>query len=215
MIVFHTLLNNIYLGNIKSKKKKFLKNYISYNYNNFNFLNPKKIVINLFLIKKYLKNIFLNKKKILFVSTKNFLRELIYKYARSLQQNFICNKWISGILTNTKNYKKILNESIILKKKRSMNFTKKEKSLFLKKEKKIEILYGGLKTMISLPDLIIITDIKKDKIAINEAKRLKIKILALVDSDDIINGIDFLIPCNNSSISCVKIIFKILFSEIC
>ncbi|WMC20479.1 MAG: 30S ribosomal protein S2 [Candidatus Carsonella ruddii] len=215
MIVFHTILNNIYLGNIKSKKKKFLKNYILYNYNDFNFFNPKKVIINLFLIKKYLKNIFLNEKKILFVSTKNFLRELVYKYARSLKQNYICNKWIGGILTNTKNYKKILNQSIILKKKRNMNFTKKEKNLFLKKEKKIEILYGGLKKMFSIPDLIIITDIKKDKIAINEAKRLKIKILALVDSDDYIDDIDYIIPCNNNSISCVKLIFKILFSDIC
>ncbi|MGP4128086.1 MAG: 30S ribosomal protein S2 [Candidatus Carsonella ruddii] len=215
MIVFHTILNNIYLGNIKNIKKKFLNNYIEYNYNNFNYFNPKKIFINLFLIKKYLKNIFLNKKKILFVSTKNFLRELIYKYARSLNQNYICNKWIGGILTNTKNYKKILNKSIILKKKRNMNFTKKEKNLFLKKEKKIEILYGGLKTMFNIPELIIITDIKKDKIAINEAKRLKIKILALVDSDDFIDGIDYIIPCNNNSVNCIKIIFKILFSEIC
>ncbi|WMC19883.1 MAG: 30S ribosomal protein S2 [Candidatus Carsonella ruddii] len=215
MIVFHTILNNIYLGNIKSKKKNFLKNYILYNYNNFNFFNPKKVIINLFLIKKYLKNFFLNEKKILFVSTKNFLRELIYKYARALKQNYICNKWIGGILTNTKNYKKILNHSIILKKKRHMNFTKKEKSLFLKKEKKIEILYGGLKKMFNIPDLIIITDIKKDKIAINEAKRLKIKILALVDSDDDFENIDFIIPCNNNSISCVKLIFKILFSDIC
>ncbi|WMC19481.1 MAG: 30S ribosomal protein S2 [Candidatus Carsonella ruddii] len=215
MIVFHTILNNIFLGNIKSKKKKFLKNYISYNYNNFNYFNPKKIIINLFLMKKYLKNMFIKKKKILFVSTKNFLREIVYKYARSLEQNYVCNKWVGGILTNTKNYKKNLNKSIFLKKKRNMNFTKKEKNLFLKKEKKIEILYGGLKTLLFLPDLIIITDVKKDKIAINEAKRLKIKILALVDSDDIIDGIDYIIPCNNNSVNCVKIIFKILFSEIC
>ncbi|BFI90839.1 30S ribosomal protein S2 [Candidatus Carsonella ruddii] len=215
MIVFHTILNNIFLGNIKNKKKKFLKNYISYNYNNFNYFNAKKVIINLFLIKKEIKNILLNKKKILFVSTKNFLREIVYKYARSLEQNYICNKWIGGILTNTKNYKKILNNSITLKKKRDMNFTKKEKNLFLKKEKKIEILYGGLKQMSSIPDLIIITDIKKEKIAINEAKRLKIKILALVDSDDNISGIDYIVPCNNNSINCVKIIFKILFSEVC
>ncbi|MBY0585465.1 30S ribosomal protein S2, partial [Candidatus Carsonella ruddii] len=56
-----------------------------------------------------------------------------------------------------------------------MNFTKKEKSIFLKEETKIEIIYGGLRGLKEIPELIILTDIKKDKIVINEAKRLKIK----------------------------------------
>lgn len=167
------------------------------------------------MYKKYLKNFFYEKKIFLFISTKNFLREIIYKYARSLQQYFVCNKWIAGTLTNSINYKKLLNKSIYLKKKQKMNFTKKEKNIFFKEEFKIETIYGGLRGMSKLPDLIIVTDIKKDKVAINEAKKLKIKILALLDTDDSPKGIDFFIPCNNSSIVCVKNILKILFSEIC
>ncbi|AFP83874.1 30S ribosomal protein S2 [Candidatus Carsonella ruddii] len=215
MIIFHMILNNICIGNIKNVKKKFLKNYISFNYNNFSFFNIKKIIINLYLLKKYLKKIIIEKKKILFISTKNYLKEIIYKYSRSLEQYYICNKLIGGILTNSKNFKKNLNKSIILKKKRKQNFTKKEKSIFLKREKKIEFLYGGLKTMKKIPDLVFITDINKDKIIINEAKRLKIKILALVDTNDNIKGINYFIPCNINSINCINIIFKILFSEIC
>ncbi|AFP84066.1 ribosomal protein S2 [Candidatus Carsonella ruddii HT isolate Thao2000] len=215
MTVIHIILSNICIGNIKNIKKKFLKNYISFNYNNFNYLNIKKIIINLYLIKNYLKKILNDKKKILFVNTNNFLKEIIYKYSRSLEQYYICNKLIGGVLTNSKNFKKNLNKSIILKKKRLQNFTKKEKNIFLKKEKKIEFLYGGLKNMVKKPDLIFLTDIKKDKIIINEAKRLNIKIFALIDTDINIKNIDFFIPCNNNSINCVKYIFKILFSEIC
>ncbi|MBY0585464.1 30S ribosomal protein S2, partial [Candidatus Carsonella ruddii] len=91
-------------------------------FNKFNIINIKKISVILFLYKKYIKNIFTKKKKILFVSTKNFLREIIYKYARSLKQYFVCNKWVSGILTNSKNYKKLLNKSILLKKKTKYEF---------------------------------------------------------------------------------------------
>ncbi|XOD39004.1 MAG: 30S ribosomal protein S2 [Candidatus Carsonella ruddii] len=215
MKIFHVIKNKIYLGNKTKRRNNLLKNFLEININTFNIINIKKISIKLFLYKKYLKNFFYEKKIFLFISTKNFLREIIYKYARSLQQYFVCNKWIAGTLTNSINYKKLLNKSIYLKKKQKMNFTKKEKNIFFKEEFKIETIYGGLRGMSKLPDLIIVTDIKKDKVAINEAKKLKIKILALLDTDDSPKGIDFFIPCNNSSIVCVKNILKILFSEIC
>ncbi|AQU89439.1 30S ribosomal protein S2 [Candidatus Carsonella ruddii] len=215
MKIFHVIKNKIYLGNKTKIRNNLLKNFLEININTFNIINIKKISIKLFLYKKYLKNFFYEKKIFLFISTKNFLREIIYKYARSLKQYFVCNKWIAGTLTNSINYKKLLNKSIYLKKKQKMNFTKKEKNIFFKEEFKIETIYGGLRGMHKLPDLIIITDIKKDKVAVNEAKKLKIKILALLDTDDSPKGIDFFIPCNNSSIVCVKNILKILFSEIC
>ncbi|AGS06510.1 30S ribosomal protein S2 [Candidatus Carsonella ruddii] len=213
--IFHLLSKFVYLGDIRKNRNNFLRNFISFNYNNFDFFNIRKISINLFLIKKFLFNIIINNKKILFVSTKNFLREVIYKYSRVLKQNYVCNKWVAGMLTNFNNYKIMLNKSLLLKKKKHMNYTKKEKNLFLKEEKKIEILYGGLRSMNSKPDLIILTDIKKDKIAVNEAKRVGIKIMAFVDSNDCPKGIDYLIPCNNISIESIKIILKVIFSQIC
>ncbi|XRA05441.1 MAG: 30S ribosomal protein S2 [Candidatus Carsonella ruddii] len=215
MKIFHLLKNNIYIGNENQYKNNYNKNFLSIIINKFNIFNVKKFIIHLFLYKKYIKKIISEKKKILFISTKNFLREIIYKYARSLNQYYICNKWVPGILTNSINYKKILNKSFLFKKKKKLNFTKKEKNIFIKKEIKIETIYGGLRTMIKKPYLIIITDIKKDKIAITEANRLNIKILALLNSDDNPLNIDFKLYCNNNSIFSIKKIFKILFSELC
>ncbi|MFI4913468.1 MAG: 30S ribosomal protein S2 [Candidatus Carsonella ruddii] len=215
MKIFHLLKNNIYVGNENRYKNNYNKNFLSIIVNKFNIFSMKKFIIHLFLYKKYIKKIISEKKKILFISTKNFLREIIYKYARSLNQYYICNKWIPGILTNSINYKKILNQSFLLKKKKKLNFTKKEKNIFIKKQIKIENIYSGLRTMIDKPDLIIITDIKKDKIAIKEANRLNIKILALLNSDDSPLNIDFKLYCNNNSIFSIKKIFKILFSELC
>ncbi|MGK2916003.1 MAG: 30S ribosomal protein S2 [Candidatus Carsonella ruddii] len=214
MKIFHLLNNNIYIGNEKKYKNNYNKNFLLIIFNKFNLFNIKKIIIHLFLYKKYIKKIIFEKKKILFISTKNFLREIIYKYARSLNQYYICNKWIPGILTNSINYKKILNKSFLFKKKKNF-LTKKEKNIFIKKEIKIETLYGGLRNMIKKPDLIIITDIKKDKIAIKEANRMNIKILALLNSDDNPLNIDFKIYCNNNSIVSIKKILKILFSDLC
>ncbi|MFI4870084.1 MAG: 30S ribosomal protein S2 [Candidatus Carsonella ruddii] len=215
MKIFHLLNNNVFIGNIIRYKNNYNKNFLSIIFNKFNLFNIKKIIIHLFLYKKYIKKIIFEKKKILFISTKNFLREIIYKYARSLNQFYICNKWIPGILTNSINYKKILNKLFLLKKTKNINFTKKEKNIFIKKEIKIETIYGGLRNMLNKPDLIIITDVKKNKIAIKEAKRMNIKILALLNSDDNPLNIDFKIYCNNNSIVSIKKIFKILFSELC
>ncbi|MGK2930999.1 MAG: 30S ribosomal protein S2 [Candidatus Carsonella ruddii] len=215
MKIFHLLNNNIYIGNNKQYKNNYNKNFLSIIVNKFNIFNVKKMIIHLFLYKKYIKKIIFEKKKILFISTKNFLREIVYKYARSLNQYYICNKWIPGMLTNSINYKKILNKSFLLKKKINSNFTKKEKNIFIKEEIKIETIYGGLRNMISKPDLIIITDVKKDKIAVKEANRLNVKILALLNSDDNPLNIDFKLYCNNNSIFSIKKIFKTLFSDLC
>ncbi|MFI4883883.1 MAG: 30S ribosomal protein S2 [Candidatus Carsonella ruddii] len=215
MKIFHLLNNNVCIGNEKQYKNNFNKNFLSIVFNKFNIFNIKKIIIHLFLYKKYIRKIIFEKKKILFISTKNFLREIIYKYARSLNQYYVCNKWIPGILTNSINYKKILNKSFLFKKKKKTYFTKKEQNIFIKKEIKTETIYGGLRNMIKKPDLIIITDIKKDKIAINEANKMNIKILALLNSDDNPLNIDFKIYCNNNSIFSIKKIFKILFSDLC
>ncbi|MGK2912668.1 MAG: 30S ribosomal protein S2 [Candidatus Carsonella ruddii] len=215
MKIFHLLNKNIYIGNEKQYKHNYNKNFLSIIINKFYIFNVKKFIIQLFLYKKYIKKIIFEKKKILFISTKNFLREIVYKYARSLNQYYVCNKWIPGMLTNSINYKKILNKSLLLKKKINLNFTKKEKNIFIKEEIKIETIYGGLRNMIIKPDLIIITDIKKDKIAIKEANRLNIKILALLNSDDNPLNIDFKLYCNNNSIFSIKKIFKILFSDLC
>ncbi|MFI4883717.1 MAG: 30S ribosomal protein S2 [Candidatus Carsonella ruddii] len=215
MTIFHLLNKNIYIGNENKFKNNHNKNFFSIIFNKFSIFNIKKIIIHLFLYKKYIKKIILEKKKILFISTKNFIREIIYKYARSLKQFYVCNKWVPGILTNSINYKKKLNKSFLFKKKKKINFTKKEKNILIKKNLKIETIYGGLRNLVNKPDLIIITDIKKDKIAIKEANRMNIKILALLNSDDNPMNIDFKIYCNNNSISSIKKILKILFSDLC
>ncbi|MFI4878661.1 MAG: 30S ribosomal protein S2 [Candidatus Carsonella ruddii] len=130
MKIFHLLNNNIHIGNEKQYKNNYNKNFLSIIINKFNIFNFKKFIIHLFLYKKYIKKIIFEKKKILFVSTKNFLREIVYKYARSLNQYYVCNKWIPGMLTNSINYKKILNKSFLFKKKKKIKFYKKRKKYF-------------------------------------------------------------------------------------
>lgn len=214
MNIFKLIECGSFIGHKNVFKNVSMKNFLIFKINKINILNLKKTVIILFILKNLFKNI-IKEKNILFIGTKNFVREIIYKYARALNQPFICNKWIGGILTNSTNYKKLLNKSIDLKKKIKMNFTKKEKNIFLKEEKKIEILFGGLKNLKKNPDFIFTIDPVKDKIAIDEAFRLNIKIISLIDSNDNCSKIDYLIPCNNDSISTINLIFKILFSELC
>ncbi|AFP84247.1 30S ribosomal protein S2 [Candidatus Carsonella ruddii] len=216
MKIIHLINSNIFIGNNKKLLNFSMKKYIQYTINNFSILNLKKIIISILLLKKYIKNIYKKKLNILLIGTKNYIREIIYKFARSIKQSFVCNKWIPGSLTNLKNYKKMINKSKIIRKKISFkNYTKKEKIFFLKKEKKIEVLFGGFRNLKKIPKLILITDINKEKIIINEAKRLNIKIAAFSDSNNNCSKIDFVLPCNNNSICSINIIFNILFKNLC
>ncbi|BAF35051.1 ribosomal protein S2 [Candidatus Carsonella ruddii PV] len=216
MKIIHLINSDIFIGNNKKFLNFSMKKYIIFTINNLNIFDLKKIIISVLLLKKYIKFIYKKKMKILFIGTKNFFRELIYKFSRSIRQPFVCNKWISGSLTNLQNYKKMINKLKIIRKKiKFKSYTKKEKISFLKKEKKIEILFGGFRNLKKTPKLIIISDINKDKIIVNEAKRLKIKIASFLDSSDNCSKIDFILPCNNNSINSIKIILNILFKNLC
>ncbi|AFP83493.1 30S ribosomal protein S2 [Candidatus Carsonella ruddii] len=213
MNILKLINTGICIGNLDNLNNLLIKKFIILKINNINILNLKKILLSIKKIKKIIYYLIKNNKKILFIGTKNIHKEIIYKYARALKQPYVCNKWISGNLTNSINYKKNLNKLNYLKNKKNF-FTKKEKSIFLKEKNNIEYLYGGLRFLKHKPDIIFITDINKEKIAINEAFRLNIMIIALSDNLNCCKKINYLIPCNVNSINSISIIFKFLFKKI-
>ncbi|AFP83683.1 ribosomal protein S2 [Candidatus Carsonella ruddii CS isolate Thao2000] len=213
MNILKLINTGICIGNLDNLNNLLIKKFLILKINNINILNIKKILLSIKKIKKIIFYLLKNNKKILFIGTKNIHKEIVYKYARSLKQPFVCNKWISGNLTNSINYKKNLNKLNYLKNKK-LFFTKKEKSIFLKEKQNIEYLYGGLRYLKNNPEIIFITDINKEKIAINEAFRLNIKIIALSDNLNCCKKINYLIPCNINSINSVNLIFKFLFKKL-
>ena len=140
--------------------------------------------------------------KILFVGTKPQAQKLIEEYALKSDQYYINKRWLGGTMTNWKTINNSIQELERLEKilkKENEGFTKKELLKIERKFNELKANLGGIRAMGTLPQLIIIIDIKKEKIAVEEAKKLGIPIVAVVDSNCQPEGIDYVIPGNDDA----------------
>ncbi len=149
-------------------------------------------------------------KTMLFVCTKKQGKEEIKDAAISCSMPYINEKWLGGLLTNFQTIRKSIDN---LKKLEEMeetgeinNYTKKEQKIFRKKKDKMVKYVGGIKDMESLPDAMLIIDVKKEELAVKEANKLGIPIIALVDTNCDPDPIDWIIPGNDDAIRSIKLV---------
>ena len=148
--------------------------------------------------------------KILFVGTKKQCSEIVKDIASEYNQFYINKRWLGGTLTNWKTISNSINrlENLenLFKDNESMNNLSKKELLELSRERdKLISNLGGIKNLDGKPDLIVIFDIVKDKIAVLEAKKLNIPIIAIVDSNADPEPIDYLIPGNDDAIRSINL----------
>jgi small subunit ribosomal protein S2 len=140
--------------------------------------------------------------KILIVSTKKQASEQVSELAKETGQFFVNYRWLGGMLTN---WNTIQNSIKRLKKldeqlsKENIGFTKKEILKFGKEKEKLNRSLGGISEMKKTPDLIFIIDTNAESLAVAEAKKLKIPIIAILDTNSDPTGIDFPIPGNDDA----------------
>ena len=153
-------------------------------------------------------------KSILFVGTKKQAQQAVQKEAERCGMYYVNNRWLGGMLTNFSTIKKSLQR---LKKIEKMevdgtfeNLTKKEVSSLQKEKAKLEKNLGGIKEMKELPGAIFIIDTHKEQIAVAEARRMGIPIIAVVDTNCNPEGIDFPIPGNDDAIRAISLFTSII-----
>jgi small subunit ribosomal protein S2 len=153
-------------------------------------------------------------KSILFVGTKKQARNAIKREAERCGQFYINNRWLGGMLTNFMTIRKSITR---LKKIEKMevdgtfdSLVKKEKFKLLKEKEKLEKNLGGIKNMDKLPGVIFIIDSKKEAIAVSEAKKLKIPVVAVVDTNCNPDEIDYPIPGNDDAIRAIDLFSSII-----
>ena len=155
---------------------------------------------NLALEKVY--NTIINNGKILFISTKKQASEAISQLAKDTDQYFVNYRWLGGMLTNwgtisnsIKKLKKI-NVDLVTE---NRGFTKKELLKMSVQKDKLERSLGGIADMKKVPDLVFIIDTNHESLAIKESIKLKIPIIAILDSNSDPDGIEFPIPGNDDA----------------
>jgi small subunit ribosomal protein S2 len=140
---------------------------------------------------------------VLFVGGKNEAREATKKTASELNMPYVAGRWIGGTLTNFPEIKKRLArlEELTMQKERGElgKYTKKERLLIDRDIEKLSLYFGGLAGMKSLPKLMVVIDPKKEQIAVSEAKKAGVPVVALAGSDCDLHGVNHAVPGNDAS----------------
>ena len=155
--------------------------------------------------------------KILFVGTKKQCSDVVKDLA-TLNNNFYVNKrWLGGTLTNWKtisnSIKRLEELELFLKDNDlSKNLSKKELLDISREKQKLVLNIGGIRTLNGKPDLLVVFDVIKDKIAVSEATKLNIPVVAIVDTNADPENIDYIIPGNDDALRSINL-YKNYFSE--
>ena len=158
---------------------------------------------------KFARQLTSNKGQILFVGTKRQARDIVREEAQRAGAPYVDYRWLGGMLTNFKTVKqsiKRLKDLETMKQDGTFDRMSKREALSHQRElDKLEKSLGGIKDMTALPDAIFVIDIGYHKIAVTEAKKLRIPIVAVVDTNHNPDPIDYVIPGNDDSSRAIRL----------
>jgi small subunit ribosomal protein S2 len=187
-----------------------MKKYIFGERNGIYIIDLQKTVKGLEDAYNFVKGVSMSGTPVLFVGTKKQSQEAIKDEALRSKANFVNQRWLGGMLTNFSTIKKSIEK---LKKIETMKedgtydlLPKKEVSSIEKEREKLEKYLSGIKDMTSLPGALFIVDPKKERIAVAEAKKLSVPIVAIVDTNCDPDEVDYVIPGNDDAIRAIKLI---------
>jgi len=152
--------------------------------------------------------------KILFVGTKAQVKGLLKKVAKEAGMPYVSERWLGGTLTNFSIIKKNIKKFKDLTEKKEagklVKYTKKEQLQFDRQIAKLELSVGGLVDLNNFPEAIFIWDIKTEQTALTEAKKKKIPIVAVCDTNVDPSGVAYVIPANDDASKAIKLILELV-----
>ncbi|MBK7865990.1 MAG: 30S ribosomal protein S2 [Ignavibacteriales bacterium] len=156
--------------------------------------------------------------RVLFIGTKKQAKNIIETEARSCGMNWVTERWLGGMLTNFSTIRRSVKRLQQIERQETdgtfEKITKKER-LFLTREKdKLRKILEGVETMNKLPGAVFIVDVKKESIAVKEAKRLDIPVFAMVDTNCDPDLIDYIIPANDDAVKTIELVIKTMVESV-
>ena len=183
--------------------------YIFGQRNKIHIVNLEKTMVKYNEAIDFVRKLAANRGNIMFVSTKRQAREIIAEEAQRAGMPFVDERWLGGMLTNFKTVKqsiKRLKEVEAMMEDGSIDRLSKREALTVRRElDKLQKSIGGIKDMGGLPDALFIIDVGYHKIAITEAKKLGIPVVAVVDTNHSPDGVDYVIPGNDDSSRAIRL----------
>jgi len=147
--------------------------------------------------------------QILFVGTKRAAQNIVKEQAERCGMPYVSHRWLGGMLTNYKTIRASIRRFRELEAQEANGtfekLTKKEVLMRTRMKDKLEASIGGIKDMNGLPDILFVVDVDHERIAINEANKLGIPVVGIVDTNSDPDGVDYVIPGNDDSIRAIKL----------
>lgn len=187
-----------------------MASYIFGSRSNIHIINLEKTLPLFNDAMNYLGQLSLNKGNILFVGTKKSARKAVAEEAKRCAMPYVNHRWLGGMLTNFKTIKQSINRLKELEAMKAdgslyQRFSKKEALGMERELEKLERSLGGIKDMKGTPDVLFVLDVGYEKNAVNEARKLGIPVVGIVDTNNSPEGVDYVIPGNDDSIRAIKL----------
>lgn|GEM_PF-216 len=212
------LESGVHFGHQTRRWDPRMKKYIFTERNGIHIIDLQKTIIAIKGAYDIVRHKVLEGRSVLFVGTKKQAQASIKREAERCDMFFVNNRWLGGMLTNFSTIKKSL---LRLKKMEKMEvdgtfeqLTKKEVALLLKEQGRLEKNLGGIKNMSSPPGVMFVIDTQKESIAIAEARRMEIPIIAVVDTNCNPEGIDYPIPGNDDAIRAINLFTQVIANAV-
>jgi len=186
--------------------------YIYTTHKKLHILNLEKSSEHFDSAAKYIQSLITNNGKIMFIGTKRAASDIIKKYSDLTSMPYVNNRWLGGLLTNFNTIKQSIAKLEDLRTKyknqKIYNLSKKQAIDLKRNIERLEKNLLGVQHLTKLPDALFVVDTRYERIAIQEANKLNIPVIALVDSNNSFEGVDYMIPANDDAMSSIDLFLK-------
>jgi small subunit ribosomal protein S2 len=204
------LLSGAHFGHLTRRWNPKMKRYIFMERNGIHIIDLKKTHELLIDAQNSLARIISEGRTIMFVGTKKQAKEVVKQEAAKCAMPYVTERWLGGMLTNFVTIRKSIKRFNNIVKMETdgtiNNYQKKERLMLSREKEKLEKVLGGIVAMNKLPGAIFLIDVKKEHIAVDEARKLGIPIYAIVDTNCDPDLVDYPIPANDDAVKSIELI---------
>lgn len=210
-MTYNDLLDaGVHFGHLTRKWDPKMAPFIFMERNGIHIIDLNKTLVCMEDAAEYMKNIVRSGRKVMFVATKKQAKNIVEEHARRLKMPYVTERWLGGMLTNfstiRKSLKKMSSIEKLQKDEAYQNLAKRERLMISREKEKLEKVLGGIADLTRLPAALFVVDIKREHIAVKEALKLNIPVVAMVDTNSNPETVDMPIPANDDAFKSIQIV---------